>query len=232
MSITTASVYSSPSSQDPSGQGGFTGAGNLWAQTDTGLWFVRNSANTNWTLIGSGDQASFGLYSLAGGAGSGAITGDTGLMTADGSTPFAISPTVTNRNSPIATLADLATMQSNLQTLINETVAQSIAGIPVPGVNSSIIISSGTIGPGATYNTTLSLPYQGLVYPDGTAVALADCYGFASHNTVYLPGTNNNVYLLPQDSRGMTWWCYASINLSTNIPFIANYQIIAIKPNT
>ena len=231
MSITNGLIYVSPSSQDPSGQSGFNGAGNFWAQTDTGNWYVRNSSNTGWTIVGSGDQTSFGLYPLSGGAGSGAITGNTGLMTADGNTPFAIPPTVTNRNSQIATLADLASLQTNLQTLINESVAQSVAGIVTPGINASIVIVNGTLGPGATYTTILQLPFAGLVYPDGTAVQLADCHGFASQNQDSLPGTiMAHYHLYPQDTRGMSWQAYFTDSSPANYPAIINYQIIAIKP--
>jgi hypothetical protein len=231
MSITNALIYSSPSSQDPSGQPGFSGAGNIWAQNDTGVWYIRNSTNTGWTIVGSGDQTSFGLYPLSGGAGSGAITGNTGLMTADGNTPFAIPPTVTNRNSPIATLADLASLQTNLQTLINESVAQSVSGIVTPGINSSIVIINGTLGPAATYLTILQLPFSGLVYPDGTSVQLADCHGFASTNTLGAGGADTAlVYLIPQDTRGMSWQSYYENAVSSFFPTSINYQIIAIKP--
>ena len=228
MSISNGLLYSSPSSQDPSGQQGFSGAGNVWAQNDTGVWYVRNSTNTGWVLIGSGDQSSFGLYPLSGVSGSGAITGNTGLMTADGNTPFAVPPTITSKTSVIATLADLASLQTNFQTLINESVAQSVSGIVTPGINSSIIIISGTLGPGATYSTVLSLPFSGLVYPDGTSVQLADCHGFASSNTQNPAGQADIVYLIPQDTRGMSWQCYCHQS-GGNTPGSINYQIIAIK---
>lgn len=229
MSITNGLIYISPSSQDPSGQPGFNGAGNFWSQTDTGNWYVRNSSNTGWTIVGSGDQTSFGLYPLSGGAGSGAITGNTGLMTADGNTPFATAPTVTNRNSQIATLADLASLQTNLQTLINESVSQSVAGIVTPGINASIVIVNGTLGPAATYAGILQLPFSGLVYPDGTAVQSGDCHGFASTNSIVSSGIDS-IFLIPQDTRGMSWQSYATNLTPTLFPVSLNYQIIAIKP--
>ena len=232
MSITNALIYSSPSSQDPSGQPGFSGAGNIWAQNDTGVWYIRNSTNTGWTILGSGDQTSFGLYPLSGGAGSGAITGNTGLMTADGNTPFAIPPTVTNRSSVIATLADLASLQTNLQTLITEIVSQSISSIQTPGVKSSIASFTGTVNPGATYLTVLTLPLAGLVYPDGSAVAQADCFGFASiGNATFSIAGSVTLFLQPQDTRGMSWICYSSDG-GGNHPAGIVYQIIAIKPTS
>ena len=227
MSITTANIYTSPSSQDPSGVGGFTGAGNIWVQSDTGVWLSRNSTNTAWVPIGSGDQQSFGLMPLSGGAMSGAVTGSSNMMTADGSTPFALPPNVTSRNSLMATLADLTALQNNLSTLISETVSQAVASIPVPGVNSNLSIAVTQVGGQLTpspYNATVLLPYQSMVYANGTAVQLSECHGFASWGQGIL--STNPQYLTPQDSRGMSWQSYTT-SPNTAIPF--NYLIIAIS---
>jgi len=228
MSITNANIYTSPSSQDPSGVGGFTGAGNIWAQSDTGIWLTRNSTNTAWVPIGSGDQQSFGLMPLSGGAMSGALTGNSSMMTADGSTPFAVPPNVTSRNSLMATLADLSALQNNLSALISETVSQAVAGIPVPGVNSNISIAvtqlNGQLTP-SPYNAWVTLPYQSMVYSNGVSVRLAECHGFASPGTIPTSG-GPIYYLTPQDSRGMTWQSYVD---GPNLAMAFNYLIIAIS---
>jgi len=228
MSITNANIYTSPSSQDPSGVGGFTGAGNIWAQSDTGIWLTRNSTNTAWVPIGSGDQQSFGLMPLSGGAMSGALTGNSSMMTADGSTPFAVPPNVTSRNSLMATLADLSALQNNLSALISETVSQAVAGIPVPGVNSNISIAvtqlDGQLTP-SPYNAWVTLPYQSMVYSNGVSVRLAECHGFASPGTIPTSG-GPIYYLTPQDSRGMTWQSYVD---GPNLAMAFNYLIIAIS---
>jgi hypothetical protein len=198
----------------------------MWVQTDTGLWLVRNSANSLWNQIGSGDQPNFGLMPLSGGAMSGAVTGSSNMMTADGATPFAIPPNVTSRSSLVATLADLSALQNNLATLINETVAQAIAGIATPGVNSSTSFALTSVGQPLTpspYNATVQLPYQGMTYPNGTAVQLSECHGFASVNTD--TGGIYTFQLLPQDSQGMSWKSYNSNNAA--VPF--NYFILAIS---
>jgi len=241
MSITNGAIWTSPSSQDPSGQGGFTGAGNIWAQNDTGNWYVRNMANTAWTLLGSGDQQSFGLMPLSGGAMSGALTGSTGLMTADGSTPFAVPPTVTSKSSVIASMADLTALQNNIVTLINQTVAQSLSSLPSFGIRSNMAFSYGTVTSTQVTSTPviLNLPYSGMTYPDGTAVALADCFGFASIQNV-MTGTSASAYqtaLIPQGTttnnfyNGMQWVCFNFISPSTYSGGTLNYLIIAIKPN-
>ena len=229
MSITTANIYTSPSSQDPSGVGGFTGAGNIWVQSDTGVWLSRNSTNTAWVPIGSGDQQSFGLMPLSGGAMSGAVTGSSNMMTADGSTPFALPPNVTSRNSLMATLADLTALQNNLSALISETVSQAVASIPVPGVNSNISLAVTQLGGQLTpspYNATVTLPYQGMVYANGTSVQLSECHGFASSSAQASGAVGSAVYLIPQDTRGMSWQSYSA---SPNVAVAFNYLIIAIS---
>lgn len=238
MSFTYGAIWTSLSSQDPSGQGGFTGAGNIWVQTDTGLWFVRNSSNTGWTAIGSGDQSAFGLVPLSGAALSGAITGATNLMTADGATPFAVPPTITSKSSVAASLYDLSQVQANLQLLITETVAQQVSSIPVPGLRSNMAFKEGQIlidtTISANYAQVLSLPFAGMVYPDGTAVAQGDCYGIASqalNNWISNNGDALTLTLTPADTRGMSWQCWCTRVGTANWPGNINYQIIAIKPN-
>ena len=231
MSITTGSIYTSPSSQDPSGQPGFTGAGNFWMQTDTGIWQVRNSANTGWTLIGSGDQQTFGMVPLSGAALSGAITGATNLMTADGNTPFATPPTVTSRSSLMATMADLTTLQTNLNTLVINTANQAVASIVVPGIRANTSTQMGVIAAGVSWNTNLSLPYASMTYPDGTAVGAADCIGFATPNNIPNTGSGYTITLVQAGGsvNGMIWNCYLSPSLT---PISINYMIFAIKQNT
>ena len=226
MAITTANIYVSPSSQDPSGVGGFTGAGSLWSQTDTGVWLVRNSTNTAWVPIGSGDQQSFGLMPASGGAMSGAVSGTTNLMTADGNTPFAIPPTITSKSSLLASLADLSTLQNTILTLINEIVTQAVAGVSIPSLYTSLSFATTSVGgpitPTPSYNTTMSLPWQTMIYGDGTSVQQSECHGFACINAY--PGGNGVTYLLPQDSQGLSWQCYQA---TTAVPF--NYFIVAVK---
>lgn len=226
MAITTANIYVSPSSQDPSGTGGFTGAGSLWSQSDTGIWLVRNSTSTGWVTIGSGDQPSFGLMPASGGAMSGSVSGTTNLMTADGNTPFAIPPTITSKSSLLASMLDLSNLQTTMTTLIQQIVTQAIAGIYIPSINTSLSFAttrvSGQITPTPAYNTTMTLPWQTMVYGDGTSVQQSECHGFACVEA--FPGGNGVTYLVPQDSQGLSWQCYQS---TTAVPF--NYFIIAVK---
>jgi hypothetical protein len=245
-------IYNSPSYQDPAGSIGFNGAGNLWQQSDTGIWLSRNKANTGWNAWGSGDQAMFGLMPLTGGPVSGAISGASGLMTADGNTPFAKPPTITNypngtaNGTLMATLEDLYNFQNALSTIVYQAVSQAIAGIVNPGIRSNIAIGVGTINPAKTYLTALQITPSGLKYPDGTAVSKADCYGFATSNIISTPGAYENFNLYNVDtwtgtvsnppaqavSKGIWWQSYTLIGGSVDWAAGISYIIIALRPGS
>jgi hypothetical protein len=226
MSITQGLIYASSSTVDPSSQGGFNGGGNVWAQTDTGDWYVRNSTNTAWTIWGHGDQQSLGMYPLSGGAGGGLLTGNTGLMTSNGATPFASSPTVTNRNTQVAALSDISTLQNTLFSLIEEIVSQTVSTITPLSLGPNIVIAFGVLTP-SPYNQIMFLPFSGLIYSDGTSVKSSDCRGFASLNFSPLDLDYASGVLQKNDNQGMSWQAYRASE-----GFSINYQIIAIRPNT
>jgi hypothetical protein len=83
------------------------------------------------------------------------------------------------------------------------------------------------------------LPISGMQYPDGSSVALSECFGFASFNTVNAapdygqapPPGLTGLYLTPQDSRGMSWLAYTSYSVFS-LPASINYQIIAIRSSS
>jgi hypothetical protein len=147
-------------------------------------------------------------------------------MTADGNTPFAIPPTITSKSSLLASLADLSALQTTITNLIQQIVTQSVAGISIPSIYANLSIATTTVGgqitPTPSYNTTMTLPWQTMVYGDGTTVQQSECHGIAF--TSAFPGGNGVTYLLPQDSQGLSWQSYQS---TTAVPF--NYFIIAIK---
>jgi len=124
-------------------------------------------------------------------------------------------------------LADLSALQNNLSVLISENVSQAVAGIPVPGVNSNLSIAvtqvEGQLTP-SPYNATVTLPYQGMIYANGTAVQLSECHGFASWGQGIL--STNPQFLTPQDNQGMSWKSYTT---SPNTAYPFNYLIIAIS---
>jgi len=238
MSITASPIYSSPSSQDPSGVSGFAGAGSIWAHTDDGIWLTRNSGNTCWNIIGSGDQVGFGLYPLTGGSTSGAVSGMNGIITADGNTPFAVPPTITSKSSLMATMLDLYNLQQAISTLVVETVSNALASVVAPGIRSNMAFGyfafAGTQSP---VTATVPIISQGsgsnvagfnLTYPDGSTVGTADCVAFATqaYTLMISGGTNVSANFMVQSPAGMAWTSYSSL---ATVPTGFTFMIIAIK---
>lgn len=212
-----------------------TGGGNVWYQTDTNLYLIRNKAGTAWVPMGYGDQIGLGMLAQSGGAMSGAILGTT-LVTADGTTAIAKPPESLAQNSIIATIADINALQSYLVGLIQTITAQSIGVIPSPGLRANIVFAFGTAGPavgGATNPVNLNtiITSLGLTYQDGTVVQSSDCYGFATMNHIGNNGGGTSAIsnLSMSDTKGMIWvaW-YNSNNVLVATTF--EYMIIAIKP--
>ena len=205
---------------------GQAGVGSLWYQTDTHNMYNRLTNNAGWSLIGNVNTPNFGMLPRSGGALTNAMTGSNGLMTKDGLTSFISPPYVNSKLSIGATQADLVNLQSQLDQQIALAVAQEINAIGLPSVSANMVIVSGVAGP--AFPPTLgplvltSIPFSGLTYADGTAVQLTDCHAIASFNST------NGGTLQPQDSRGMSWYCYAYISGYLNYPI--NYLLIAIKP--
>jgi hypothetical protein len=240
MTITVAKMYSSPSSQDPSALSGFGGPGSIWAHTDDGIWLARNSGNTGWNIVGSGDQAAFGLFPLSGGGTSGAVSGLNGIMTADGNTPFAVPPTITSKSSVMATMLDLYNLQQALNSLVSEAVGNALASIVVPGIRSNLAFGYFNFG-GTQSPYNLNVPIVAgagsanvagftLSYPDGTAVGTADCVAYAVQSSYPSPngGAATETLFTVQSPVGMAW--SSSIWVSTN-PYAAGFtfMIIAMK---
>ena len=212
------------------------GQGNIWYQTDTSLYLIRNYNNTAWIPMGYGDQIGLGMLASSGGAMNGLITGSS-LVTADGLTPIAVPPESLAQNSPIASLADLQALETYFLTVIKNTVNNSLSNIPTSGLNANMVFHIGITGPAATYNTIINLntliPTLGLTYADGTIVQASDCYGFASISYVTnMSGSLAlNFTLTQNDTKGMQWTAYyTTANSPYNLPSPINYLIIAFKP--
>ena len=172
-------IWQSPSTQDPSGQVGFTGTGNLWYQTDTFNLYARNSKNTGWTLIGLVNTTNFGLLPKAGGALSGSATGSTGLMTKDGTTiPYVYPPEILNKNSQMASMADLTNLTTTLETQVSTLVSKAMALVGIPSIRANTVIKVGQVLTDTTiaanWAQTLFIPVTGLSYADGTPVQTQD----------------------------------------------------------
>ena len=242
MTITVAQFYSGPSSQDPSALSGFGGPGSIWAHSDDGLWLTRNSGNTGWNIIGSGDQTAFGLFPLSGGGTSGAVSGLNGIMTADGNTPFAVPPTITSKASVMATMLDLYNLQQAVNSLVSEAVGNALASIVVPGIRSNMVFGYFTFGgTQSPYNFNVPIVAGAgsanvagfsLTYPDGTAVATGDCVAYATQSlaTSTNSGSAPELIFTAQSSIGMAW-SSISWNGASPSPAGFTFMIIAMKKN-
>jgi len=213
---------------------GQAGVGSLWYQTDTHNMYNRLTNNMGWSLIGNVNTPNFGMLPRAGGALTNALTGSNGLMTKDGLTSFISPPYVNSKLSIGATQADILNLQSQLNNQISLAVAQEINTIGLPSVSANMIISTGVAG--SAYPPSLvgapllvPIPFSGLTYADGTAVLLTDCHAIASPNIAGAAGLGQSV-IAPQDSRGITWYCYSNPSAGNYYNFAINYLLIAIKP--
>lgn len=165
--------YTNPSSSDP----GSVGFGYLWAQSDTGSLYWRNTSNTAWVLSGNVNQTYLGQLSRAGGTMTGAILGAHGLMPVAGG-DFTVAPTILG--DAIATVPYVNTQMDDLRAQLNVQIAQAIASIPGLSVSSKLAIGIGSSGPitftGSPIGTgyyTVPLP----VYGDGTTAGPGDVVG-------------------------------------------------------
>lgn len=210
------------------------GAGNIWYQTDTGNYFLRNPGGTAWVALGNSDLIGLGMLAQSGGAMNGAITGST-LVTADGLTAIAKPPEVLAQNSTIASMADVQALQTTLLGLIQTLAKQSIGNAPSPGLRANMVFMYGTAPAASAWNVPVNLntivTSLGQTYPDGTVVQPADCYGFAVMGVGFSAGHNTLTYALTmQDTKGMIWESYQIYN-ATYYPANFEYIIMAIKPS-
>ena len=243
MSITQGAVYSSPSIQDPAGAVGFAGASSLWLQQDTYNLYIRDVTNTTWVLLGLTNTQNLGLMPKSGGAATGAFTGATGLVTTDGATPFASAPAVTGANmSSVATLNDLANLQSNIYSLVSTTVQQAMAALPTAGISANMAFGIGrtvlaSFGGSSSSTTTFQLPLP--IYSDGTTAAISDCAnkymagvtGFSVGSSSVASG-KNDLTLVETTPNSMNYTITQSNTTGTPADqvFAISWLVIAIKP--
>ncbi len=234
------SVYgdnvNSESMQMTASQFGQAGAGSLYFDAYSLNLYNRNTTNTAWNTIGLTTLTNLGLLPRAGAALTAAITGSSGLLTADGNTPFTAPPYVISKQSQAATLADISNLQTSLVAQINSEVNQAIQSIGFPSIKSNFAFGYGQVGiEGSTSIIYYPLPLNGLTYPDGSLVATADCYGFATPSETGSNGTSNTttLFCIPSQTvpNGMSWASY-EINAAGGqiYSYTMNYIIIAIKP--
>jgi hypothetical protein len=215
---------------------GLAGTGSLLFNTYDKKLYNRNASNTAWNLLGTTSNAYLGLLPRSGGALTSSVAGASGLLTADGQTPFIAPPYVISKNSRAATLADLNNLSQAISGQINTEVNASIQEIGAPSIKSNFAFGYGQIGTaglGAVQWSTI--PVTGMTYPDGTVVQPSDCFGFATIAGWGITGTGTNTpYTIcapKYGSNGMTWSAYIYPTPTGGYyTLVMNYIVIAIKP--
>lgn len=244
MSITNGGNYVGPSTTDPAGVTGFLGAGSTWLQTDTYNLYVRDVLNASWVLIGITNTQNLGLVPKSGASLTGALTGATGLMGVDGNTPFSAAPVVTGQNSSnLATLNDLANLQSNIYGLVTTTVQQAMASLPTAGISANMAFSQGihicTDVGAPTSTSTFDIPRP--VYSDGTTAPISDCIGkyiaaISAFQTVSSSSTTgSSSYVLSETapntmSYTLVFTTDTGVTLAPGSRASIAYMAVAIKP--
>jgi hypothetical protein len=173
-----------------------------WNQTNTGLIYIRNAADTAWVLVGDSAQPNLGQLSTQGGNMNGAITGAHGL-----------SPQATNNfstlsigglNVPTQAYVDnlFAALNANMASSISSALG-SVQGLNIASKvakNRGTWVASGASSPG----NTIALPQ----YSDGVMATEAECvwgawiqkftHGeFTTNNTIAnVTETSNRVYTI------------------------------------
>ena len=211
---------------------GAVGTGYQWLALATGNLYERDTTNSAWVLIGNVDQIALGNLPVTGGAMSGAITGVTGWAP-DTNPNFTTS--AKRDGVELATMNDLATLQSNLEAYINAQIQSAFESLPSLTISNNIAIGMGTMdvtmasgGLGGQIGTvTIPRPQ----YSDGVTASSAECkHMITIAKQVGYPGAYSLGWIVVNTS-GETY----SIDLylpGTPSYFAIEYLIVAIRTNT
>lgn len=214
--------YIQPSTSDP----GAVGFGYSWSQTDTGLEFERNLANSAWVASGSTDKTLGGFASRLGANFCGAVSGVTGIVPTDASSPFTSTPNV--NGTKIALASDITDAVNELTTIINNLTGQGTT--PATSLTGNILRWTGSLTQGASWDTALSIPITTATYADGSSVQSSDCIPFVWPNYAASDDVVQNVHLNMVGQNPMQYQCYIlSTTNGTKFPAGLGYTVIAIK---
>jgi hypothetical protein len=203
---------------------GAVGYGYQWQKTN-GLIYERNYANTDWVNVYK-VAANGGMLPLTGGTMVGAITGNHGLASAD-SPDFETTATI--EGITIATLSDLAALQSSLEDSQAKKLQEQVAGIQAGiSVDNVLKIERGTSDP-VDRDTPYTIPLP--VYADGTTAAESECVWLASIAAVTFPdytsGTHTKTLYLTEVSN-RTYKLYVQDSGDNNNYGTATFEYIIV----
>jgi hypothetical protein len=147
-----------------------------WNQTNTGLVYIRNAADTAWILVGDSAQPYLGQLSTQGGGMNGAISGLVAAgVSARDTNDFT---TLYVGGIPVATKTYVDTQDSALSAQIATSVSSALAQIPSLNLSTRTAKNKGRWGPYSITNGTLATP--GLIIPlpaygDGVLATPSEC---------------------------------------------------------
>lgn len=144
----------------------------FWAQTNTGLLFIRNAADTAWVEVGDSAQPYLGQLSTQGGNMNGAITGAHGLSPAASNDFNAAS--LRMGGDLVSTKVYVDAQVALLNASIASGIASAISSSPASSVYTKVAKLTGVWGPfndntGGT--RTIPLP----TYSDGVLADESEC---------------------------------------------------------
>ena len=173
-----------------------------WNQTDTGLVYIRNAADTAWVLVGNANQIYLGNLSTQGGVMNGAITGAHGLSPA-ASNDFSGSLRQGGIDVALKTYVDAQIAAVNAA--VGTSVASALSSVTTLNLAAKTTKMRGVwTVTGTSAGNTIPLPS----YSDGVQATEAECiWGaywsqitggyYASDNFVFtITETSNRVYSL------------------------------------
>jgi hypothetical protein len=205
---------------------GTVGAGYQWLDTTTGNLYERDTSDIGWVFVGNVNSTNYGMLSLTGGAMSGAITGVSGWAP-ETSPGFSTSATLDGVG--LATVNDLATLQSNLETMITDMVSSEIASSSSNvSINNNIVITCGTM-PASSISATSTIVLPTPIFPDGIQATAAQCFSIISPlNCTTIPGNFiNEITFERTGSSNLEWRAY--VDGGGDVASSLNYIIIAVR---
>ena len=151
----------------------------FWAQTNTGLLYVRNAADNAWVLVGDSAQPYLGQLSTQGGSMNGAITGAHGLSPA-ASNDFTTSLFVGGLD--VATRSYVDQRDAALNASIATGIASALASVPSINLSTRVAYDDGywTLNGNAPGNT-IALPF----YSDGVQATDSECIYGAYFSSIF-----------------------------------------------
>ena len=174
-----------------------------WNQTDTGLIYIRNAADTAWVLVGNASQVYLGNLNTQGGVMNGAISGAHGLSPAD-TNNFSGALMQGGVNVALKTYVDAQIASVNAA--VGTSVASALASVTTLNVSARVARDRGAWSTSGAISTGNTIPLP--AYSDGVKATEAECvwgayvqkfaHGEFTTNTTHVDviETSNRVYTI------------------------------------